>query len=273
MTTPNNFFVDIPAYVPTQVVRGRSQDICRICLESDESISKLFTPCRCSGSISKIHEHCLKEWISKTTNSAERTKCTLCNTEYRFSPLKTHALTFVCVAFNYSFLTVSFYNYCLAGLFGFVINLCLMLLLPDAKDRIFDILQILYVSCVVFYVIILLEFMHVIYVSYFYNLKILLVFRKCFLPAVNSMMIGSIMAASTFGMNMWTHELNFSLFAITGILFNQSIVILYKNLAQLLSKRRVLPYLPLVIENPLIADSGFDEKLYEDGIIIEINMA
>lgn len=260
MTTPNNFVVDVPTYF-----REQSQDICRICLESDETISRLFTPCRCSGSISKIHEHCLKEWISKTTNASERTRCTLCDTEYIFTPLKTHALTFVCIAFDYSFLTVSIYNYCLAGILGFLLNFCLMLALPDAKNHIFDILQILYISCAFFYFIILLEFMHVVYVSYFYQLKKILVFRNCILPAVNSTIIGSIVAVSTFGLNMWTHELNFSLIAITSILFNQSIVILYKNLSHLLSKRRVLPY--ITVENPLLCVEA-DEKLrYQDGII------
>ena len=232
MTTPNNFVVDHPRSAP--------EDICKICLESDETVSRLFAPCRCSGSICKIHEHCLQEWISKTTNQTEKTKCTLCDTEYRFTPAKKHALTHVCIAFNYNFFTVSIYNYCVAGIMGFVVNLC-RLFSPIPKNQLFDVLKIVYISCALFYFIVLLEFMHVWYVSYFYQLRKYIVFRSCYLPAINSFFMGSLVLTSTLGLNIWRDELNFVLMALSSIMLNQTVIILYKNLANVLSKGKSCP--------------------------------
>jgi hypothetical protein len=262
MTTPNHFVVDI----------SHQEDICKICLESDETESRLFAPCRCSGSICKIHEHCLQEWISKTTNQTEKTKCTLCDTEYRFTSAKKHALTHVCIAFNYNFFTVSIYNYCVAGIMGFLVNL---LFSPIPKNQLFDVLKIVYISCAFFYFIVLLEFMHVWYVSYFYQLRKYIVFRSCYLPAINSLFMGSLVLTSTLGLNIWRDELNFVLMALSSIMLNQTVTILYKNLANVLSKRKILPY-----TTPLLLPPNIDEKIYEyeheldsdRGTVIEINM-
>ena len=287
MTTPNHFVVDI-----SHPRSAQEEDICKICLESDETESRLFAPCRCSGSICKIHEHCLQEWISKTTNQTEKTKCTLCDTEYLFTSAKKHALTHVCIAFNYNFFTVSIYNYCVAGIMGFLVNLC-RLFSPIPKNQLFDVLKIVYISCAFFYFIVLLEFMHVWYVSYFYQLRKYIVFRSCYLPAINSLFMGSLVLTSTLGLNIWRDELNFVLMALSSIILNQTVIILYKNLANVLSKRKILPYTtPLLLpaSGPLAfgplrgrgrgrnlsADDagGIDEKIYEyeQGTVIEINM-
>jgi hypothetical protein len=227
MTTPNEFVVE---------------DICRICLESDENVSKLFTPCRCSGSIYRVHEHCLNEWISKTTNEEEKNKCTICNTVYQFTPRKTHALTYVCIAFDYSFITVSFCNYCLSSLIGFFLNMFLFFFRSISLDRILNWAVIVYTSSICFYAIIFAQFMHVFYVCYFYNVKKVVVFRKCYLPAIHSLFMGCLILTSVFGFNLWIDELNFALIAITSILLNLTVVILYKNLNDALSKRKILPY-------------------------------
>jgi hypothetical protein len=84
--------------------------------------------------------------------------------------------------------------------------------------------------------------------------------------------MGCLILTSVFGFNLWIDELNFALIAITSILLNLTVVILYKNLNDALSKRKILPY--RTVENPLlIAESnsaGVGE--YKNGNAIEINI-
>jgi len=51
--------------------------ICRICHEG-ETNSRLYSPCRCSGSVGLVHRRCLERWLG----SANTSTCELCN--YRF---------------------------------------------------------------------------------------------------------------------------------------------------------------------------------------------
>jgi len=44
----------------------------------------LFSPCRCSGSIGLVHQHCLKEWLSLKATRGQ--KCELCGTPFQFAP-------------------------------------------------------------------------------------------------------------------------------------------------------------------------------------------
>ncbi len=52
---------------------------CRICREStNEADNLLISPCRCSGSVEKVHQNCISTWVSTSNNN----KCTSCNTEF-----------------------------------------------------------------------------------------------------------------------------------------------------------------------------------------------
>ncbi len=54
--------------------------ICRICLEND-SIDKLITPCKCSGSSEYVHRNCLNRWL-KTRSGRKRMQCEICKSNY-----------------------------------------------------------------------------------------------------------------------------------------------------------------------------------------------
>ena len=48
---------------------------CRICLEDD---GILISPCGCKGSAGKVHEKCLKKWVSESGSEI----CEICQEEY-----------------------------------------------------------------------------------------------------------------------------------------------------------------------------------------------
>ena len=57
---------------------------CRICLET-VSCRDLISPCRCIGSISYVHENCLKTWITSKNENLSDAKCELCNTIFHMN--------------------------------------------------------------------------------------------------------------------------------------------------------------------------------------------
>ena len=58
---------------------------CRICrLTEEDSESKLYLPCRCSGSIAYVHEECLEQWISMKSGGS---RCEICKYDFQFEPL------------------------------------------------------------------------------------------------------------------------------------------------------------------------------------------
>ena len=54
---------------------------CRICFEGDEE-HPLRQPCKCTGSIGQIHEHCLLTWLE--TKRMQVPACELCKSPYQF---------------------------------------------------------------------------------------------------------------------------------------------------------------------------------------------
>lgn len=42
---------------------GLEEDTCRICRSGAEEGEPLYHPCKCSGSIAKVHQDCLIEWL------------------------------------------------------------------------------------------------------------------------------------------------------------------------------------------------------------------
>jgi E3 ubiquitin-protein ligase MARCH6 len=39
------------------------EDTCRICRSGPEEDMPLYHPCKCSGSIAKVHQDCLIDWL------------------------------------------------------------------------------------------------------------------------------------------------------------------------------------------------------------------
>ncbi|KAL8668684.1 MAG: hypothetical protein Q9168_006698 [Polycauliona sp. 1 TL-2023] len=76
-----------PAFDPTRDgQRKKSVDeaeSCRICRSEATKDEPLFYPCRCSGSIKFVHQHCLMEWLTH----AQKKHCELCKTPFRFTKL------------------------------------------------------------------------------------------------------------------------------------------------------------------------------------------
>ncbi|KAL8730180.1 MAG: hypothetical protein Q9166_004263 [cf. Caloplaca sp. 2 TL-2023] len=58
-------------------------DTCRICRSEGANDEPLFYPCKCSGSIKFVHQHCLVEWLSHS----QKKHCELCKTPFRFTKL------------------------------------------------------------------------------------------------------------------------------------------------------------------------------------------
>ena len=55
---------------------------CRVCRSGAEPNNKLYSPCKCTGSIGLVHQECLEAWL----RHAQKTNCELCGTSYKFSP-------------------------------------------------------------------------------------------------------------------------------------------------------------------------------------------
>eukprot|EP00747_Dinoflagellata_sp_TGD_P080692 gnl/TRDRNA2_/TRDRNA2_161002_c6_seq1.p1 gnl/TRDRNA2_/TRDRNA2_161002_c6~~gnl/TRDRNA2_/TRDRNA2_161002_c6_seq1.p1 ORF type:complete len:341 (+),score=42.83 gnl/TRDRNA2_/TRDRNA2_161002_c6_seq1:30-1025(+) len=59
---------------------------CRICLEGDEpTLGRLFSPCRCAGSIGLVHYQCLQRWRLSSDNFSSEAyhRCGACLYKYR----------------------------------------------------------------------------------------------------------------------------------------------------------------------------------------------
>ena len=62
----------------------KEDSVCRICME-DHSSGYLISPCRCSGSLSLIHEDCLKSWLVSKTRDIIESRCEICQTKFSMS--------------------------------------------------------------------------------------------------------------------------------------------------------------------------------------------
>ena len=58
---------------------------CRICLEVEENMDELISPCLCDGTSKWVHRSCLNEWRNTNTESRAYSNCMECNYEYKFS--------------------------------------------------------------------------------------------------------------------------------------------------------------------------------------------
>ena len=55
---------------------------CRICLEDEDDLDTLISPCRCSGTSKYVHKTCLQIWRYQDVNSPGFSRCMECNEEY-----------------------------------------------------------------------------------------------------------------------------------------------------------------------------------------------
>lgn len=62
------------------------EDVCKICrTEADAESGPLYTPCKCKGTIGRVHATCLMDWLAATNPHGARTeRCEVCGTAYRF---------------------------------------------------------------------------------------------------------------------------------------------------------------------------------------------
>eukprot|EP00928_Gymnodinium_smaydae_P050708 TRINITY_DN34274_c0_g1_i1.p1 TRINITY_DN34274_c0_g1~~TRINITY_DN34274_c0_g1_i1.p1 ORF type:complete len:334 (-),score=50.64 TRINITY_DN34274_c0_g1_i1:51-1052(-) len=72
--------------------RGAAEELrcCRICLDSEEDAAtgRLFSPCRCSGSMRFVHVACLDQWRATAANEAAYYRCDACHYEYRLERVR-----------------------------------------------------------------------------------------------------------------------------------------------------------------------------------------
>lgn len=69
--------------VKDQLNNQEDPDTCRICRGEPTADEPLFYPCKCSGSIKFVHQHCLVEWLSHS----QKKHCELCKTPFHFTKL------------------------------------------------------------------------------------------------------------------------------------------------------------------------------------------
>lgn len=71
-------------------ITREEQRTCRICLDDDEDdeTGKLFSPCRCTGSMRFVHPRCLDTWRANSSNDQSYFRCDACHFEYRMERVK-----------------------------------------------------------------------------------------------------------------------------------------------------------------------------------------
>ncbi|KAL3869652.1 hypothetical protein ACJMK2_042317 [Sinanodonta woodiana] len=59
---------------------------CRICLMPDEE-GLLFSPCRCTGSLTYVHQRCIKKWMNVLSRKkkTKQPRCEICQYKFRWS--------------------------------------------------------------------------------------------------------------------------------------------------------------------------------------------
>ena len=58
---------------------------CRICLETSEVGTSLFSPCKCTGTAQYVHEECLARWMKmKKRKGGDHEECEVCHSSIDF---------------------------------------------------------------------------------------------------------------------------------------------------------------------------------------------
>eukprot|EP00160_Parvularia_atlantis_P019581 Unigene7739_Nuclearia_a/m.23764 Unigene7739_Nuclearia_a/g.23764 ORF Unigene7739_Nuclearia_a/g.23764 Unigene7739_Nuclearia_a/m.23764 type:complete len:235 (+) Unigene7739_Nuclearia_a:13-717(+) len=75
------------AHEPAQPA-PRPERTCRICLggvAEEAELGRLFSPCRCKGSMKYVHVRCLDEWRNRSTKREVYFQCDLCHFRYNIN--------------------------------------------------------------------------------------------------------------------------------------------------------------------------------------------
>lgn len=67
---------------------------CRICFDGEESNEngRLFSPCKCTGTMKFVHVECLNRWRAASTSATSFYKCDACHYEYRLERVRIASL-------------------------------------------------------------------------------------------------------------------------------------------------------------------------------------
>ena len=107
---------------------------CRICLEENEDLDNLFSPCKCSGTQKYVHRKCLERWRQENLENDNYDRCQECRTEYQTIDVGKKCY---CIKWHIRL----FYRFFNRNLFGILINLILLYffgLLGDLLCKIFN---------------------------------------------------------------------------------------------------------------------------------------
>ena len=67
---------------------------CRICIEENEDINDLISPCQCNGTQKYVHSKCLERWREESTNNINYKKCQECLTDYKVQHIGQTSISF-----------------------------------------------------------------------------------------------------------------------------------------------------------------------------------
>ena len=141
---------------------------CRICLEKSDG-STLISPCKCIGSVSFVHEDCLKTWIQSSNAGLKEAKCEICHSNFEMQWEETNVCIFhelFCKNFGKFILLplVILFSLLLVTL---IIKLASQLNQDSSKSEVFSFILIIFSSCV----ILILLFLGVKIIKHYYIKK------------------------------------------------------------------------------------------------------
>ena len=147
---------------------------CRICLEDEENIDLLISPCRCNGTSKYVHKSCLETWRYQSISARGFYKCMECNENYIILNNDEIENQRIFDIFNI-FQKLFYFELCVSFLLNFfiyIIDVFINDYLPivGENNRLFEIVKnnIFYQN--LFYLNYLEAYIHLIYVNlYFYD--------------------------------------------------------------------------------------------------------
>ena len=66
---------------------------CRICM-GDASEGRLFSPCKCKGSMKYVHVHCLQRWRAEGAHARAFFECGQCKYRYNLRRVEVASLSY-----------------------------------------------------------------------------------------------------------------------------------------------------------------------------------
>jgi hypothetical protein len=87
--------VPVPAAVPASAHAAASERQCRVCLggvAEESELGRLFSPCRCKGTMKYVHVQCLDQWRQASARRESFIRCDQCRYEYNLQRTRLAAL-------------------------------------------------------------------------------------------------------------------------------------------------------------------------------------